>query len=227
MLIRLTTTTICGTDVHILKGEYPVAKGLTVGHEPVGVVEKLGANVRGYVEGQRVIAGAICPSGYSNACLDGLYAQDGQGSAHGLKPMGGWRFGNTIDGAQAEYLLVPDAMANLAPVLPVPRGQGADAPADECRRVGTYRSHAAGHAPLYARTDRGSLRALREPAGRRAQGLHNPLSSGELFFPADLYPAQGCADIEQALKCLMDRASQRLELSGCFQGSRLSGALRA
>jgi len=115
-LIRLTTTTICGTDVHILKGEYPVARGLTVGHEPVGVIEKLGSNVLGYQEGQRVIAGAICPSGYSNACLDGLCAQDGQGAAHGLKPMGGWRFGNTIDGSQAEYLLVPDAMANLAPV---------------------------------------------------------------------------------------------------------------
>lgn len=115
-LIRLTTTTICGTDVHILKGEYPVAKGLTVGHEPVGVIEKLGSNVDGYIEGQRVIAGAICPSGHSNACLDGLHSQDGQGAIHGLKPMGGWRFGNTIDGSQAEYLLVPDAMANLAPV---------------------------------------------------------------------------------------------------------------
>lgn len=115
-LIRVTTTTICGTDIHILKGEYPVAKGLTVGHEPVGVIEKLGRNLQGYKEGQRVIAGAICPSGYSNACLDGLGAQDGQGAAHGLKPMGGWRFGNTIDGAQAEYLLVPDAMANLSPV---------------------------------------------------------------------------------------------------------------
>ena len=115
-LIRITTTTICGTDVHILKGEYPVARGLTVGHEPVGVIEKLGRNVKGYSEGQRIIVGAICPSGYSNACLDGLCAQDGQHSHHGLKPMGGWRFGNTIDGAQAEYLLVPDAMANLAPV---------------------------------------------------------------------------------------------------------------
>ncbi len=115
-LVRITLTTICGTDVHILKGEYPVERGLTVGHEPVGVIEKLGANVEGYHEGQRVIAGAICPSGYSNACLDGLCAQDGQSAAHGLKPMGGWRFGNTIDGSQAEYLLVPDAMANLAPV---------------------------------------------------------------------------------------------------------------
>ncbi|MGF1527441.1 MAG: NAD(P)-dependent alcohol dehydrogenase [Candidatus Competibacterales bacterium] len=115
-LLRLTTTTICGTDVHILKGEYPVAPGLIVGHEPVGIIEKLGQSVTGYQEGQRVIAGAICPSGYSNACLDGLCAQDGQGSRHGLKPMGGWRFGNTIDGTQAEYVLVPDAMANLAPV---------------------------------------------------------------------------------------------------------------
>ncbi|MDX5432142.1 MAG: NAD(P)-dependent alcohol dehydrogenase [Halomonas sp.] len=115
-LIRVTTTTICGTDVHILKGEYPVEKGLTIGHEPVGVIEKLGANVQGYREGQRVIAGAICPSFTSYACQDGCCAQDGGHTAHGYKPMGGWRFGNTIDGAQAEYLLVPDAQANLAPV---------------------------------------------------------------------------------------------------------------
>ena len=115
-LIRITTTTICGTDVHILKGEYPVERGLTVGHEPVGVIEKLGAEVQGYSEGQRVIAGAITPSGHSNASLSGCGAQCGAGTRHGWKAMGGWRFGNTIDGAQAEYLLVPDAMANLAPV---------------------------------------------------------------------------------------------------------------
>jgi len=115
-LLKITTTTICGTDIHILKGEYPVEKNLTIGHEPVGTIEKLGRNVVGYREGQRVIAGAICPSGHSYACLDGLHSQDGPGTAHGLKPLGGWRFGNTIDGAQAEYLLVPDAMANLAPV---------------------------------------------------------------------------------------------------------------
>ena len=115
-LVKITTTTICGTDIHILKGEYPVEQGLTIGHEPVGVIEKLGANVTGYDEGQRVIAGAICPSGYSNACFEGLHSQDGQSGAHGLKPLGGWRFGNTIDGTQAEYVLVPDAMANLAAV---------------------------------------------------------------------------------------------------------------
>lgn len=115
-LIKITTTTICGTDVHILKGEYPVEQGLTIGHEPVGIIEKLGKNVQGYQEGQRVIAGAICPSFHSYACQDGLPAQDGGCHGHGYKPMGGWRFGNTIDGAQAEYLVVPDAQANLAPV---------------------------------------------------------------------------------------------------------------
>lgn len=115
-LIRITTTTICGTDVHILKGEYPVVKGLTIGHEPVGIIEKLGSAVKGYTEGQRVIAGAITPSGTSNACLCGFCAQDGQGTKHGFKAMGGWRFGNTIDGSQAEFLCVPDAEANLSPV---------------------------------------------------------------------------------------------------------------
>ena len=113
-LVRITTTTICGTDVHILKGEYPVVKGLTIGHEPVGIIEKLGSAVEGFVEGQRVIAGAICTSGHSHAALCGCHSQDGPGAPHGWKPMGGWKFGNTIDGTQAEYVLVPDAMANLA-----------------------------------------------------------------------------------------------------------------
>nr|WP_204354464.1 alcohol dehydrogenase catalytic domain-containing protein [Paracoccus saliphilus] len=81
-LVRITTTTICGTHVHILKGEYPVAKGLTIGHEPVGVIEKLGSAVHGYAEGQRVIAGAITPSMWSNACQCGRCAQDGAGTRH-------------------------------------------------------------------------------------------------------------------------------------------------
>lgn len=122
-LIRITTTTICGTDVHILKGEYPVEKGLTVGHEPVGMIEKLGSAVRGYTEGQRVIAGAICPNFNSYAAQDGYPSQDGSylGSrglcgCHGYKATAGWRFGNLIDGTQAEYLLVPDAQANLEPI---------------------------------------------------------------------------------------------------------------
>jgi threonine dehydrogenase-like Zn-dependent dehydrogenase len=109
-LLRVTTTTICGTDVHILRGEYPVARGRTVGHEPVGVIEELGEAVTGYEIGQRVIAGAITPCGQCHTCLDGNLAQCGG------KPMGGWRLGNTIDGCQAEYVLIPDAMANLAPI---------------------------------------------------------------------------------------------------------------
>jgi alcohol dehydrogenase len=109
-LLRVTTTTICGTDVHILKGEYPVQPGLVIGHEPVGVIAALGAGVRGYEVGQRVIVGAITPCGVCHPCLDGQQAQCGG------KAMGGWRFGNTIDGCQAEYVRVPDAMANLAPV---------------------------------------------------------------------------------------------------------------
>lgn len=116
-LVRITTTTICGTDIHILNGEYPVASGLTIGHEPVGVIEKLGSAVTGYKEGQRVIAGAITPAGWDNASLSGCGSQCGAGTVHGWKALGGWRFGNTIDGAQADYLLVPDAMANLA-VIP-------------------------------------------------------------------------------------------------------------
>ena len=88
-LIRITTTTICGTDVHILKGEYPVARGLTVGHEPVGIIEKLGSAVIGFEEGQRVIAGAITPSGHSFACLCGCGSQDGPDTRHGFKATGG------------------------------------------------------------------------------------------------------------------------------------------
>ena len=122
-LIKITTTTICGTDIHIFKGEYAVAKGLTIGHEPVGIIEKLGSAVMGYEEGQRVVAGAICPTFTSYASQDGFPSQDGgyldadgRCSCHGYKATGGWRFGNHIDGTQAEYVLVPDAQANLCPV---------------------------------------------------------------------------------------------------------------
>ena len=113
-VIRVTTTTICGTDVHIVKGEYPVRPGLVIGHEPVGVIEELGPGVTGYEIGQRVLVGAITPCGQCRACLSGHLSQCGQGG--GYEALGGWRFGNTIDGAQAEYLLVPSAQANLAPI---------------------------------------------------------------------------------------------------------------
>jgi threonine dehydrogenase-like Zn-dependent dehydrogenase len=113
-VIRITLTTICGTDVHIVRGEYPVRSGLIIGHEPVGIIEELGAGVSGYEVGDRVLVGAITPCGQCRACLSGNLSQCGHGD--GYEALGGWRFGNTINGAQAEYLLVPHAQANLAKI---------------------------------------------------------------------------------------------------------------
>lgn len=113
-VIRITMTTICGTDLHIVRGEYPVRPGLVIGHEPVGVIDELGAGVTGYAVGDRVLVGAITPCGQCLACLSGKLSQCGHGG--GWEALGGWRFGNTINGAQAEYLLVPNAQANLAKI---------------------------------------------------------------------------------------------------------------
>jgi len=113
-VMRVTLTTICGTDLHIARGEYPVRPGLIIGHEPVGVIEELGEGVSGYNIGDRVLVGAITPCGQCRACLSGNLSQCGHGG--GYEALGGWRFGNTINGAQAEYLLVPHAQANLAKI---------------------------------------------------------------------------------------------------------------
>lgn len=115
-LLRVTTTTICGSDLHVMKGALPVPLRRTMGHEPVGVIEKLGRNVRGFREGQRAISGSITPSGWSHACLCGCGTQDGADTEHGWQTAGGWKLGNTIDGCQAEYVVIPDAMVNLAPI---------------------------------------------------------------------------------------------------------------
>ena len=113
-LVRVTLTTICGTDLHIVRGEYPVKPGLVIGHEPVGVIVELGPGVDGYQVGERVLIGAITPCGQCRACLSGQLSQCGHGA--GYEALGGWRFGNTINGAQAEYLIVPAAQANLAKI---------------------------------------------------------------------------------------------------------------
>lgn len=113
-VIRITLTTICGTDLHIVRGEYPVRDGLIIGHEPVGVIEEIGEGVHGYEIGDRVLVGAITPCGQCRACLSGQWSQCGHGSDY--EALGGWRFGNTINGAQAEYLRVPNAQANLAKI---------------------------------------------------------------------------------------------------------------
>ena len=113
-VIRVALTTICGTDVHIMRGEYPVKPGLIIGHEAVGIIQELGPGVTGYEIGERVLVGAITPCGQCRACLSGHLSQCGRDN--GYEALGGWRFGNTIHGAQAEYLLVPFAQANLAKI---------------------------------------------------------------------------------------------------------------
>lgn len=109
VVIRVTLTTICGTDIHIVRGEYPVRPGLILGHEPVGVIHEIGPGITDYNVGDRVLVGAITPCGQCNFCLSGNWSQCGG-------PIGGWKFGNTIHGAHAEYLLVPYAQANLAKI---------------------------------------------------------------------------------------------------------------
>jgi alcohol dehydrogenase len=108
-VIRVQLTTICGTDIHIVTGEYPVRDGLTIGHEAVGVIHQLGPGVTGYQIGQRVLVGAITPCGQCESCLAGHLSQC-------MTALGGWRLGNTIDGVQAEYALIPFAQANLAAI---------------------------------------------------------------------------------------------------------------
>ena len=116
-LMRVTTTTICGTDVHILKGEYPVAQ--RPDDRPRAGRRDREARLGGARATARASASSPArsrPAATATPACAACDSQDGAGTAHGWKPMGGWRFGNTIDGCQAEYVLVPDAMANLAPV---------------------------------------------------------------------------------------------------------------
>ena len=113
--MRVTLTTICGTDVHIWREEYPVAPGRIVGHEPVGVIERLGDAVSGYDIGDRVLVGAITPCG---ACFYCQTHSESQCSGHddSWEMIGGWRLGNSIDGVQADYFRVPYAQANMAKI---------------------------------------------------------------------------------------------------------------
>jgi len=114
-IVRVTTTTICGTDSHIWREEYPVANGRIVGHEPVGVIDELGEAVQGYEIGDRVVVGAITPCGACYYCQHGDFSQcAGYDDTWGL--IGGWRLGNSADGVQADYFRVPYAQANLAKI---------------------------------------------------------------------------------------------------------------
>jgi alcohol dehydrogenase len=104
-IVRIATTTICGTDLHILKGDVSaIAEGRILGHEGVGIVEEVGASVMGFHKGDRVLVSLISSCGRCTFCKKAMYS-------HCLN--GGWQLGNSIDGTQAEYVRVPYADTGL------------------------------------------------------------------------------------------------------------------
>lgn len=104
-VVRVTKTTICGTDLHILKGDVPsVSPGRILGHEGVGVIEETGSAVTSFKPGDRVLISCISSCGKCERCREGMYS-------HCLQ--GGWILGNTIDGTQAEYVRIPFADSSL------------------------------------------------------------------------------------------------------------------
>jgi len=108
-VVRVTKTTICGTDLHILKGHVPtVASGRILGHEGVGVVEQVGGNVANFRVGDRVLISCITSCGTCTNCKSGM-------CSHCLKE-GGWILGNRIDGTQADFVRIPFADNSLYPI---------------------------------------------------------------------------------------------------------------
>lgn len=109
-IIRITTTTICGTDLHILKGDVPtVADGRILGHEGVGIVEAVGKNVENVYVGDKVLISLITSCGRCSFCKKGMYSHC---------RIGGWLLGNSIDGTQAEYVRIPFADNGLLLLSP-------------------------------------------------------------------------------------------------------------
>ena len=104
-VVRITTSTICGTDLHILKGDLPaVTAGRILGHEGIGVVEAVGPLVSTFRKGDRVLISCVSACGKCDLCRRSMYSHC---------RTGGWILGNTIDGAQAEYVRTPHADTSL------------------------------------------------------------------------------------------------------------------
>ena len=110
-IVKVDTTTICGTDLHILKGDVPaVQEGRILGHEGVGTITEVGSSVTTLKPGDRVIISCIKSCGHCANCKTGLYSHClGDEGASGI----GWVFGHLIDGTQAEYVRVPYAENSL------------------------------------------------------------------------------------------------------------------
>ena len=110
-IVKISKTTICGTDLHILKGDIPTVKpGRILGHEGVGIIDQIGANVTNFQIGDHVLISCISSCGKCANCRKGMYSHCESG--------GGWILGNLIDGTQAEYVRIPFADNSLYPVPP-------------------------------------------------------------------------------------------------------------
>ena len=111
VIVRVDTTTICGSDLHILKGDVPaVTKGRILGHEGVGTITEIGSSVSTLAVGDRVIISAVKSCGHCANCKAGLYSHClGDEGTSGI----GWIFGHLIDGTQAEFVRVPYAENSL------------------------------------------------------------------------------------------------------------------
>lgn len=115
-IVRITRTTICGTDLHILKGDVPTCKpGTVLGHEGVGVIDAVGAGVTAFKPGDRVLIACISACGRCEFCRKGMYSHC---------TTGGWILGNSIDGTQAEFVRIPHADTSL---YPIPEGADEEA----------------------------------------------------------------------------------------------------
>ena len=115
-VVKIARTTICGTDLHIMKGDVPtVTEGRILGHEGVGIVDEVGAGVSTFKKGDRVVISCITSCAKCDACKRGMYSHCATG---------GWILGNTIDGTQAEYVRIPYADTSL---YHVPKGADEDA----------------------------------------------------------------------------------------------------
>jgi alcohol dehydrogenase len=108
-IVKMTKTTLCGTDLHIMKGDVPtVTNGRTQGHEGVGIIEQIGGSISHFSVGDHVLISCISSCGKCSNCKKGMCSHCENG--------GGWVLGNTIDGTQAEYVLIPYADTSLYPI---------------------------------------------------------------------------------------------------------------
>jgi alcohol dehydrogenase len=109
-VIKVTRTTICGTDLHILKGDVATCQpGTVLGHEGVGIVDSVGTGVTSFKPGDRVLISCITACGRCEFCRKGMYSHCATG---------GWILGNRIDGTQAEFVRIPHADTSLHPIPP-------------------------------------------------------------------------------------------------------------